>query len=299
MTLQKPYILNQIDTINTQLAESQNKVLYKDVAGYDNIIINNLGFTFMLSNNYTVQQMKDRIDLLVSETKLTNIALGITMNSTTLTSSDISHGTSNPTILNEIIPYIQGKGLTISCVRNMAYTQTTSVATYLANTKTLLLEVANAIKTYGITKLFIANEQGNITPSNYTEWVDIINSLKALGITTGVTTAAFGQTVCFYDAIDIIGFNFYQGLTGMTSSNTNEEILNSFKTTFLGGFTQLCDIKAKYNKPIVITEFGCGNRALSMQQPTQTTGTGVIDLIAQKKYLEVACSYFGQLTYNG
>ena len=215
------------------------------------------------------------------------------------TTSTIQHGSSSPSILNILIPYMQNKGFKIISVRNMLYSTPIDKETYTRNMKPLLIELSQCIKSYGIKTLFISNEQKTVTNENKNVWADIISSLKNLGITTGVSLASFGQEVCFLDLIDIIGYNFYIGLSDITSKNTNEEILQKFKETFLGGYTTLCEIKDTYNKPMVITEFGCGNREKSMEKPTQTENTGNLDLIAQKKYLEVASSYFGQLNYKG
>ena len=297
-------LTNDIETINSQLDTMATLKLdksiidYKDMAGYDNAIYSNLTATLMLSNGYTIEQYKARIDDLYLNTKVREISIGVTMIAQGTTST-IQHGSSSPSILNILIPYMQNKGFKIISVRNMLYSTPIDKETYTRNMKPLLIELSQCIKSYGIKTLFISNEQKTITNENKNVWSDIISSLKNLGITTGVSLASFGQEVCFLDLIDIIAYNFYIGLSDITSKNTNEEILQKFKETFLGGYTTLCEIKDTYNKPMVITEFGCGNREKSMGKPTQTENTGNLDLIAQKKYLEVASTYFGQLNYKG
>ena len=158
-----------------------------------------------------------------------------------------------------------------------------------------------------ISIICISNECSNQNDKNYSDWVNLINTLKSLNsnILTTVATTDIGMiTNVLYPLVDIIGCNLYVGLRGNKNTSSYElkkSVYNDY--TYSKDFiTTLLNYSKQYNKPILITEVGCLPFTESLHTPgrwSYDSGTPIDEDIQVIYYKTVLPTYLESQAFLG
>ena len=158
-----------------------------------------------------------------------------------------------------------------------------------------------------ISIISISNECTNQNDKNYSDWVNLINTLKNLNsnILTTVATTDIGMlTNVVYPIVDIIGCNLYIGLRGDKNTSSYElkkSVYNDY--TYSKDFiSTLLNYSKQYNKPILITEVGCLPFTESLHTPgrwSYASGTPIDEDIQVVYYKTVLPTYLESQAFLG
>ena len=158
-----------------------------------------------------------------------------------------------------------------------------------------------------ISIISISNECTNQNDKNYSDWVNLINTLKSLNsnILTTVATTDIGMiTNVVYPIVDIIGCNLYVGLRGNKNTSSYElkkSVYNDY--TYSKDFiSTLLNYSKQYNKPILITEVGCLPFTESLNTPARweyDNGTPIDEDIQVVYYKTILPTYLESQAFLG
>ena len=158
-----------------------------------------------------------------------------------------------------------------------------------------------------ISIISISNECTNQNDKNYSDWVNLINTLKSLNsnILTTVATTDIGMlTNVVYPIVDIIGCNLYIGLRGNKNTSSYElkkSVYNDY--TYSKDFiSTLLNYSKQYNKPVLITEVGCLPFTESLHTPGRwkyDSGTPIDEDIQVVYYKTVLPAYLESQAFLG
>lgn len=158
-----------------------------------------------------------------------------------------------------------------------------------------------------ISIMCISNECTNQNDKNYSDWVNLVSTLKSLNsnILTTVATTDIGMiTNVVYQIVDIIGCNLYIGLRGDKNTSSYElkkSVYNDY--TYSKDFISiLLNYSKQYNKPILITEVGCLPFAESLNTPARwsyDSGTTIDEDIQDIYYKTILPIYLESQAFLG
>lgn len=131
--------------------------------------------------------------------------------------------------------------------------------------------LANISLNNDLDTLFIGNEMETYSNSNFSEWKDIIDMIKEVGLKVTYSAEGFSEiySMCFLKYLDEININLYPGLEKKYNINiSDEKYAEVIGTNTLYDFRRtLREIKRLYNKPIIVSEMGSTSFTQGLYNP--------------------------------
>ena len=218
------------------------------------------------------------------------------------TSTDIYvYGGTSDDVAYELVDYIQATfpnvTIAINCYltamdgNGVSFTPT-SIATWFANWKTIVVNNAIRCETKGVQYLGIDNENKNLTTITYKDyWIDIIDTIHSHNVLV-FNSSNYSEwlTSCMADLVDIIGFNFYPSLTLNGLNETDLEMKRALYNDLYGvnWILKIIDL-AQYDKPIWLTEIGCSANIKALESTGTTYSWSGLGYASYQAYVDAEC----------
>lgn len=138
---------------------------------------------------------------------------------------------------------------------------------FFSRWKERVMNYANLLKANSLSELIISNEMSVLTKGNYDNWLDIIQSVKALSVKVGVSYQGFKYVYesVINDLLDVIAVNTYPSLTKKGYDVSHNKATS---TIYNKTFDELKYLKSKYpSKDITVSEIGCTRNTDALSIP--------------------------------
>jgi hypothetical protein len=282
--------------------ELSNLVEVPDVADYRcaNIYGKRWSNAFSLTN----QRALDILDI-AADTKMNMVAV-IPTNIMPSPTANTFNGMTQPR--TDVVSYCQlakNSGFMV-CVKPYVEVQDYSwraniapsdIATWFANFKTWLVDMANLAQSVGAELLCLGAEMKSVTIADYRSyWVDIISSIRAVftgKLTYGVNgdgdnTGDELYTCCFLDLLDYAGIDFYPSLTNQNDP-TVDDLVNAWYKDYRGiEWVRILESwQLSHGKKVIFNEIGTTRIDGSNKAP-ESTFSGTISEQDQADYITAA-----------
>lgn len=181
----------------------------------------------------------------------------------------------------ELMNYAKNNGLIVDTIKFHSTINSrisTDILTKYYNQVNYVLTSLDAYN-FGIRRITIFNElpnvYGNSSDTIKNQAIEIIENLKNLGYTVGITTSNlergigyminYSPSIC--NVVDFFAFNYYQVFPFKKELTTKEDSIFAWEKSL----DALYKYKTMYNKNIILSETGCLNNWLNMMNPSDYT----------------------------
>ena len=154
----------------------------------------------------------------------------------------------------------------------------------------------------GIDSFFVTNEQPQLTNANYELWSNLIASARS-SYSGEIGTSLYlkeDETHCFFDLVDIIGWNIYPCMTYKGLDEPTEVCSQAWFDDIQVGKNFIVDmkkLKIATGKKIMITEVGCQPYLGRLAYPgVNNLSTGLSEE-TQKKFYDATLPLVGNLDF--